>query len=290
VAHPQIAVFARLADKGQAPTRALFGQNSHLSRTMHDIRYDAMHDEIVVPVPYAHALLTFRGGADGQEAPIRVIQGPKTGGIGSRVDVDPVHNEIFTYRNNTILVYPRDANGDVAPIRTIQGPDTQLSNVYSLAVDPINNVLVVGLNSNWGAERANRGGDGEGGGNGRTAVKGAILVFNRTDQGNVKPRAVIRGDKSGIVRINQMQVYPQRKLIVVAMPGIIDKMEPPEAFVGVWSYDDNGDVPPRWKIPIGTKTKMKKPFGVVLNPKNKEVIVSDMRNQGILTYSVPEIF
>jgi hypothetical protein len=250
---------------------------------MHDIRYDAVHDEIVVPVPYAHAILTFRGGADGQEGPIRIIQGPKTGEIGSRVDVDPVHNETFTYTNNSITVYPREANGDVAPVRIIQGPDTQLRNVYSLAVDPVNDVLVVGLNSNWGAERANRGG-------GDRAEKGAILIFNRTDQGNVKPRAVIRGDKSGIVRINQMQVNPQRKLIVVAMPGIIDKMEPLDAFVGVWTYDYNGDVPPKWKIPIGMRTKLKKPFGVVLNPKNKEVIVSDMRNQGILSFSAPEIF
>jgi hypothetical protein len=42
--------------------------------------------------------------------------------------------------------------------------------------------------------------------------------------------------------------------------------------------------------PVGEKTKLKKPFGVVLNPKNKEVIVSDMRNQGVLMFSVPEIF
>ena len=273
-------MFARLADKGQTPVRALFGQTSKLSRTMHDIRYDAVHDEIVVPVPYAQAMLTFRGGADGQEGPIRIIQGMKTGEIGSRLDVDPVHNEIFTYTDNSIKVYPRDANGDVAPIRIIQGPDTQLRAVYSLAVDPVNDVLVVGLNSNWGSERAT----------GERGERGSILVFNRTDQGNVKPRAVIRGEKSGIVRINHMQVYPQRKLIIVAMPGIIDKMEPPDAFVGVWSYDDNGDVPPRWKIPIGPTTKLKKPFGVVLNPKNKEVIVSDMRNQGVLSFSVPEIF
>ena len=73
---------------------------------MHDIRYDAVHDEIVVPVPYAQAILTFRGGADGQEGPIRIIQGMKTGEIGSRLDVDPVHNEIFTYRDNSIEVYP----------------------------------------------------------------------------------------------------------------------------------------------------------------------------------------
>ena len=248
---------------------------------MHDIRYDAMHDEFVVPVPYAQAILTFRGGADGQEPPIRLSGPENREKIGSRLDVDPIHNEIFTYRNNSIEVYPRDASGDTAPIRILKGPDTQLRNVYSLAVDPINDVLVVGLNSNWGAERRGQGGD---------PVKGAILVFNRTDEGNVKPKAVIRGDKSRIIRINQMQVYPQRKEIIVAMPGIIDRMEPPDAFIGVWSYGDNGDVPPKYEIPIGQVTKLKKPFGVVLDPKHKELIVSDMRNQGILTFSVPEIF
>ncbi len=45
---------------------------------MHDIRYDAIHDEIVVSNPFAQAILTFRGSATGEEAPIRVIQGPKT--------------------------------------------------------------------------------------------------------------------------------------------------------------------------------------------------------------------
>jgi len=87
-----------------------------------------------------------------------------------------------------------------------------------------------------------------------------------------------------------MQLYPQRKLIVAAMPGIIDDMEPQGAFLGVRSYDDNGDVPPKWMLPAGERTKLKKPFGVVLNPKNKEVIISDMRNQGVLVFSVPEIF
>ncbi len=282
MAHPQIAMFARLADKGQAPARVLFGQASKLSRTMHDVRYDAVHDEVVVPLPYAEAIATFRGGADQQEAPIRVIQGPKTGEIGSRLDVDPVHNEIFTYTNTSIRVYPREANGDVAPARIIKGPATQLKNVYGIAVDPVNNVLVVGLNSGFGTTETDLDADGK--------EKGAILIFNRTDDGNAKPRAIIRGEKSGIVRINQMQVLPERKLIVVTMPGIRDVMEPMGAFVGVWSIDDNGDVPPRWKIPANDRTKLKKPFGVVLDPKHKEVIVSDMRNQGILTFSVPEIF
>ena len=67
-------------------------------------------------------------------------------------------------------------------------------------------------------------------------------------------------------------------------------MEPPNAFLGVWSYDDNGDIAPKYKIPIGPKTTLKKPFGVVLNPKNKEVIISDMRQNAVLTFSAPEIF
>ena len=276
-------MFARLADGGEVPVRTLYGQASRLSRTMHDVRYDAVHDEIVVPVPYSEAILTFRGGANGQEAPIRVIQGPKTGEIGSRLDVDPIHDEIFSYTDTSIPVYPREANGDVAPIRVIEGPDTQLKSVHGLAVDPINDILVVGIDSGFGTYRASIG-------ESRDPERGAILVFNRTDNGNVKPRAVIRGPKSGIIRINQMQTYPERKLIIAAMPGIQDHMEPEGAFLGVWSYDDNGDVPPMWKIPVGPTTMLKKPFGVVLNPADKEVIISDMRLQGILVFSVPEIF
>jgi hypothetical protein len=67
-------------------------------------------------------------------------------------------------------------------------------------------------------------------------------------------------------------------------------MEPENAFLGIWSYADNGDVPPMFKIPVSATTQLKKPFGVVLNKKDKEVIISDMRNQGVLVFSVPEIF
>ena len=266
-------MFARLANGGQAPVRSIFGQASKLSRTMHDIRYDELHDEFVVPVPYADAILTFRGGADGQEGPIRIIQGPNTGVGASRLDVDPIHNEIFVPSDNKVRVYPRDGNGDVAPIRVLQGPETRLWKAESIAVDPINNILVVSTpHSSYSPDHAE------------------ILVFNRTDNGNVKPRAVIHGPKSGIIRINQMAVYPAKKLIVATMPGLEDLMEPPGAFLGFWTYDDNGDVPPKWKIPIGPRTTLKKPFGVVLDPKHKEVIISDMRQNGILTFAVPEIF
>lgn len=255
---------------------------------MHDIRYDEVHDEILVPVPYGQAILTFRGGADGQEGPVRILQGPKVGTIGSRVEVDPINNEIYIPTNTSIRVFPRGVNGDAAPLRVIEGPDTLLKNAQSVAVDPVNNIIAVGLNSNYGSERAGR--PSRRGEAGESNPPGGILIFSRTANGNAKPIGVIRGPNSGIIRINQIQVYPQRKLIIAAQPGTIDQMEPANAFLGVWSETDNGDVPPLWKLPVGEKTKLKKPFGVVLNPKDKEVIVSDMRNQGVLMFSVPEIF
>ena len=100
---------------------------------MHGFGYDPIHDEIVVTSPLTQGILIFRGGAKGEEPPIRVIQGPKTQILGSaygaldRVSVDPVNNEILlpivpggTVKEGGILVFDRQANGDVAPLRMIR--------------------------------------------------------------------------------------------------------------------------------------------------------------------------
>src|SRR3989475_12320887 len=131
VNHPQIAAFSRLAKENTPPTRTLEGQKTLISRTMHDLAYDPTHDEIVVTSPLTQAILIFRGGANGEEAPIRVIQGPHTQilGVGAmdKVTVDPETGEIYlpTAKHN-ILVFPSGANGDVAPKRVLGGPDTQI--------------------------------------------------------------------------------------------------------------------------------------------------------------------
>ena len=78
MAHPQIAFFARLANGNEQPKRKIEGQKTLLGRTMHAVAYDEVRDEFMVPVPLSQSILIFRGGADGQEAPLRVIQGSKT--------------------------------------------------------------------------------------------------------------------------------------------------------------------------------------------------------------------
>ncbi len=280
------------------PTRVLAGQTTKLSRTMHDVRYDAIHDEMIVTNPFANAILVFRGGATGEEPPIRIIQGPHTQlrGNTDRLEVDPVNNEIYVPLTNAVLVFPRDGNGDVAPIRVLRGPDTKLKSAGSVAADPVNNVIVVGLSGDSG-EGATTENDPQPKADDKTPAgmqygqqgSGGMLIFNRTDNGNAKPRAVIRGPKTGIVRILQLQVYPPKGWLIATQPGRPDREEPEGVYVGVWSIHDNGDIPPRWKL-AGPKSTLKKPRGVVLDPKHKELIVADMRLNAILTYYFPELF
>jgi hypothetical protein len=248
---------------------------------MHDIRYDEVHDELLVANPFARAIMAYRGGADGNEAPLRIIQGSKTlmgdparlAGGPDRLDVDPVHNEIFLAEGDRVLVYPRTGNGNVAPIRILQGPDTMLDNEGTLAVDPVNDVIVVAQD----VVRADSG------------MQGHILIFDRAASGNTKPRGVIHGPKTGITRINQMQIYGPKGWIITAQPGFVEMQTPEGVFIGIWSIHDNGDVPPRWKLG-GSDTEMIKPRGVAINPKHKELMVADMRLNAVLTYYFPEIF
>jgi hypothetical protein len=267
VAHPQIAVFARLANAGTPPARVIAGQATKLSRTMHDIRYDAVHDEIFVGNPFAQAILVFRGSASGEDAPIRIIQGPHTHMQTPDVlEVDPVHNEIFVPDIEGILVFKRDAQGDTAPLRILH------SGRGRLAVDPVHNLLVTSGKDDKKQE--------------------AILIFNRTDEGDAKPKAIISGPKTGLLAASPYQIDPERGWIIVAQatlsydPEIYfdDKMD--IGFVGIWSINDNGDVPPRWRIDKG----LKKPRGVAFSAKNKELYVVDMALNAMMTYSLPEMF
>src|SRR5438034_511029 len=117
----------------------------------------------------------------------------------------------------------------------------------------------------------------------------AILVFRGAAQGEEPPIRIIQGPKTRIVRINQIQIQPTKGWIVAAQPGKYEEQEPEGVFVGVWSINDSGDVPPRWFIG-GPKSQIKKPRGVALNSRNKELIVADMRLNKVLTYYFPEIF
>ena len=280
MAHPQIAAFARLAKPSEPPRRSIAGQATLLARTIHDIRYDAIHDEIVVPNQFAQAILTYRGDSDGEAAPLRVIQGPLTQLIRpDRLDIDPVHNEIVIPNSDSIPVFARQADGNVAPLRVIAGPQTLLKGASSIAVDPVNNIIVA----------ATQGRPPQGNQNTYTPSTNTLVIFGRTDQGDVAPRGIIAGDRTGLHIINQIQIYGPKGWIIATQSTTDTESEPEGVFVGVWSIRDNGDIPPRWKI-AGPRTRLKKPRGVALNPRDKELIVADMPQNAVFTYYFPDIF
>jgi hypothetical protein len=273
VAHPQVAVFARLAEGGAEPVRKIEGQRSLLGRTMHGIAYDSVHDEFTIPQQFGQAILTYRGAAHGEERPIRIIQGPHSRlRAPDHLDVDTVHNEIFVPEKGAVLVFPRDGEGDVAPIRVIEGPDTMLGGDEPLAVDPVHDLLIVGAAAEKGQAR--------------------LLIFNRTDSGNVKPRAVIGGPKSHLNAFGgPFAVYPPKGEIIVSVRGTgpYADMSSDEAYVGIWSINDRGDVPPRMTIG-GPKGVLRMPRGIALDVKNKNMLISDKRLNAVLTFHFPELF
>jgi len=238
---------------------------------MHDIAFDAIHDEIAVTSPLAQAILSFRGAANGEEAPLRVIQGDKTQikGVGAtgKVSIDPVNNEIILATpDQTILTFDRLANGNVVPKRILGGNDTQLSlgeqntgggNVPCIRVDPINNLLIV-------PAVGRRGG-------------GRVLVFDRTASGNAKPRAVIKGP---VGMGNQFEVYAPKLRLVTHTRGHIE----------IWKIPMNGEsteAPLRIPAPLGRQSG---DIGIVLDPLHKEVIIASAAGNNIQTFSVPEVF
>jgi DNA-binding beta-propeller fold protein YncE len=268
VAQPRIGTFKHTADKNTAPIRAIEGSNTKMNRTQHGMQYDEVHDEIVLASQIGQAVLTFRGTANGNEAPLRVIQGPKTQlVVPEMAEIDPVNNEILVPARASVLVFNRLDQGDVAPKRVLN-----VRPITRVAVDYVHNFLVVS------------------GGN-------RIAIYDRTAEGDAKPLRVIQGPHapSGNARWG-FDVYSPTGHILVAVPDRSNPAQSEEesqasdaAFVGIWSVFDNGDVAPAWTVG-GPKGVLRQPRGVAADPKNGTIVVSDKYLNGVLTFSLPEMY
>jgi DNA-binding beta-propeller fold protein YncE len=296
---PRISVFARVANGNVAPKRVIEGQATNLSRTMHGIAYDAIHDEIVIPVALSGAVLVFKADASGEVPPLRAIQGTRTRLVRPHtVAVDPVNNEILTADPSmrAIVVFERTANGNVSPKRVISGPNTGLLDIVGLDVDPIRNVIVA----------SSRKGNGD---------KVGLFVFDRLANGDVAPKQFIGGPNSKLAHFRQVAIDPgtgniflaqqntrmkQMEAYVLDKPregfkekeqdddddsdsGRLDQM----GFIAVYGPDDNGDIPPR-AIIKGPGIRFAGAAGVALNPRKKEIIT--VGGNGFQTFLLPDFF
>lgn len=275
---------------------------------MHGLAYDDLHDEIVVPVALSGAVLTFRGGATGDEPPLRVIQGSKTRMIRPQtVEVDPVNNEIVAADSSSraILVYDRMANGDVAPKRVIGGDKTLFRDIIGIAVDAKRNLILASTRSTDGFS--------------------GILMFDRMANGNVAPIRKIGGPLTGALgAFRQLKVDTDRGLVYLAVQSYRRARPTPQkaadlytneaslkklrerderseedrapsdpfasaGFIGAWRLDDDGNVPPRMII-RGPSVGATGFAGVAFSVKHGELYGVSGSLNGYTAYLVPEFF
>ena len=186
--------------------------------------------------------------------------------------------------DDSVLVFPRTATGNVAPIRKLGGPKTQIRNIYGMTVDSVHNLIVVANRVDLGGresygrhpdlqpDRQRR----------RRAARGDRRAEDRHHQD--PPGRRRRGARPDF-RHDQEQLRELRRRGRRPSPWNPDKT----GFIGVWSINDSGDVPPRGVIK-GPASGLIWPAGVAINPKNHEVYTIDSVSNALFMFHMPELF
>ena len=242
-----LVIFSRKAVGDVKPDREL-----HTPHGTFGIAVDEEKQELFLTVQHDSAIVVYKKSAQGTEAPLRVVQGDRTGladphgmALDNKRGLLYVtnHGSSHSVRENpsprrrregapgfplsrddavpgsgkigppSITVYPKDAKGDVSPLRTIQGPRTQMNWPTGLALDEDRNEIFV----------ANDGGN-------------SVLVFDANATGDVAPLRVIRGQTSAVSNPTGIFLDKKNNELWVANFG--------NHTSAVYRPDANGDVAP----------------------------------------------
>jgi len=205
----QIVIYKQDAQGADAPLRMIRGPKTGLGDP-HGVYFDGSHNEIVVAnhgnqngretLPGSVAagrrggggsergafvggrfdepsITVYAGDATGDAAPIRRIQGTKTGlNWPMALSVDETHDEIAVANSgdSSIRIFSRGADGDAAPVRVLKGARTGIQGPMGVTYDVKNDELWV---ANYGDHTA--------------------LVFARTARGDAAPKRIVRNAPAG---------------------------------------------------------------------------------------------
>jgi len=183
---PQVAVYDKTANGNTKPTRLIQGPKTNLSDA-HGLAIDSKNKLLFVNSwgnisDYRVAgtgrfeppsIEVFSATSDGDAAPLRVIQGPKTQrDWPGAMSIDPDTGNLYVANDmgQSILVFRKDDQGDVAPMRVIKGQKTHLSYPAGVFVDAKNKEL-------WASNIGNS----------------SATVYPLDADGDVAPLRIIRG-------------------------------------------------------------------------------------------------
>jgi DNA-binding beta-propeller fold protein YncE len=198
--------------KGEVPpVRAIQGTRTRLVRP-HTVAVDPVNNEILTADPSMRAIVVFDRMANGNVAPKRVISGPKTGLLDIvGLAADPIRNVIVgaSRKGNGdqvgLFIFDRLANGDVAPKAFIGGPKSKLAHFRQVAIDPgTGNIFLAQQNTRMKQMEAYvldkpregfklKDEDDDDSDSGRLDTMGFVAVYAPDDNGDIPPRAIIKG-------------------------------------------------------------------------------------------------
>ena len=220
-----LVIFAREAQGNVFPKRQL-----HTPHRTWGIAVDEAAQELYLTVQHPPKVVVYRKMAEGEEKPLRTLEGPSTRLEDAHgIAIDTKNQWMFisnhgnasnplipgggTYQPPSISVYPLKADGDVAPLRVIAGPRTRLNWPAAMFLDQERGDLYLANDTD-----------------------DSILVFRVTDSGNVAPTRVIRGPKTGIKNPTGIFLDLKNEELWVSNMG--------NHSATVFPLDANGDVAP----------------------------------------------
>ncbi len=224
---------------------------------------DEEKGEVFITIQYPPKVVVYRKEADGNEQPLRVLEGEHTGladAHGMAIDVKKRLLFVSNWGNASdykvpgtgkfyppsITVYPLDAKGDTAPLRVIQGSKTQLNWAGGMAVDSDGGYVYIAND-----------------------LGHSVLGFKETDNGNVSPTRLIKGPKTGLRNPTGVAIDSKNHELWVSNLG--------NSSATCYSLSANGDAAPLRTIrsaPAGrTSVKFGKPQAVAYDSKRQEYLV-----------------
>lgn len=238
--------------------------------------------------------------AQGNAKPDRLLATPhRSWGIA----VDELRQELYmTIQSpSAVVVYKKTAAGTDAPLRTLEGDATELNDPRGIAVDAVNNLLVI---STHGHKRFY-------GGEAVSTLRGtweqfiqrsgfpeqvnlrqlprrylpglgqigepSINIYALDAKGNTAPLRVIKGPRTQLNWPGHVAVHEQRGEIFVANDA--------NNSILVFKLTDNGNIAPA-RVISGPRSFVNAPTGIALDRVNGELWVANMGNYAITVYPV----
>ena len=152
----------------------------------------------------------------------------------------------FNSSSRSVTVYTRTGSGNLAPLRTLAGAATGLGSASGLAVDEVNNELLVVSNS----------------------VPYSVTVYPRTAAGNVAPLRTITGALTGLNNSSGLSVDVVNNELAVVNRNSNN--------VVVFARTATGNVAPlRTITSVFPVTGLGNPTGVAIDVVNNELVVAN---------------